>query len=145
MSQTSVKIMQCVIANSGQLKISCIGVGVGVVLYSAKKKTAAGLHILAAHSSTPSPDNPAKYANTAIPHAIDLLTKEGVPAPLSATIVGGAVIAGMPSQSGMGSKVIDAVKAALADAKLNIGRNETSGSKIRSLLLDIETGEININ
>jgi chemotaxis protein CheD len=142
MSLTSVKIMQCAVAKAGQLKINCIGVGVGVVIYSSAKKTAAGLHILAAHASSSSPDNPAKYADTAIPYVLELLSKEGVNPPLSATIVGGAVMSGMSSESGMGSKVVNAVKDALRGAKLTINRDETGGSKIRSILLDIETGEI---
>ncbi|MBN1850186.1 MAG: hypothetical protein JW932_16560 [Deltaproteobacteria bacterium] len=144
MSFTSVKIMQCAVAKSGQLKINCVGVGVGVILYNPTRKIAVGLHILAAQASTPLPDNPAKYANTAIPYAIDLLDKEGAKQPLSATIVGGAVMSGMSAESGMGVRVVDAVKDALSAAKLDINRDETGGSKIRSLTLNIETGEIAI-
>jgi chemotaxis protein CheD len=144
MAQTSVKIMQCAIAKEGQLKIDCIGVGVGIVLLSQSKKVAVGLHVLAAHSSTPIPENPAKFANSAIPHALNLLKKEGVGPPYTVAIAGGAGMAGASASMGMGSKVIDAVKEALAAANLKISQDETGGTNIRSINLNISTGKIDI-
>jgi chemotaxis receptor (MCP) glutamine deamidase CheD len=44
----------------------------------------------------------------------------------------------------MGVKVVEAVKEALSKAKLSIAREETGGSKIRSIVLDIDKGQINI-
>ena len=44
----------------------------------APEKVAAGIHILAANSVSASPDNPAKYANTAIPFALETLGKKGI-------------------------------------------------------------------
>ena len=144
MEQTSVKIMQCAIANSGQMKIDCIGVGVGIILHSRLKKKAAGLHVLVPHSSTPSAPNPVKFANLAIPHVLGLLEKEGVSPPFTVSIAGGAAMEGSPSGKGMGVKVVEAVKNALSEAKLSITVDDTGGSKIRSMLLDIETGKIEI-
>lgn len=144
MALTSVRIMQCAFADTGQLKIGCIGVGVGVIVYSASKKAAVGLHILAAHSSTPNPDNPAKFANSAIPYALDLLKKEGVSPPFSVTIAGGAAMTGSSLGSSMGSKVVEAVKESLAKANLHVKQDETGGSKIQTMLLEIMTGEISI-
>ena len=83
MAITSVKIMQCVLAKEGQLKIDCVGVGVGIMLHRPRKKVAAGLHVLAPHSATQTPDNPAKFADSAIPHAVDMMEKEGLVGPLS--------------------------------------------------------------
>ncbi len=145
MEQTSVKIMQCLLANKGQLKIDCVGVGVGIILHSPLKKLAAGLHVLVPHSPTPAPANPIKFANSAIPHAIALLEKEGVSPPLSVAIAGGATMEGAPSIISMGSKVVEAVKDALSEAKLDVKIEETGGSKIRSMVLDVATGKIDIN
>ncbi|MFC1533541.1 hypothetical protein ACFL7M_09285 [Thermodesulfobacteriota bacterium] len=105
---------------------------------------AVGLHVLAPHSANPAPENPAKFANSAIPYAIDLLEKEGVSPPLSVAIAGGAAMEGSSAGISMGVKVVEAVKDALVKSKLNISLDETGGSKIRSMSLDIDAGEINI-
>ena len=77
MEQTSVKIMQCKTAKKGQLTVDCIGVGVGVIFYDRAKKIGVGLHVLAPRSSAAAPPNPAKFADSGVTHAVELLTKEG--------------------------------------------------------------------
>ena len=144
MENTSVNIMQSAVTKSGQLKISCIGVGVGVIIHSRTKKMGAGIHVLAPYSTTPTPDNPAKFANTAIPHAIELLMKEGATPPLSVAIAGGASMEGSTAGSSMGEKVVAAVKEAINKTDLYLIADETGGSKIRSMLLDLKTGQIQI-
>lgn len=136
--------MQCALADKGQMRIDCIGVGVGIILHSRAKKIAAGLHVLVPHSATLSPPNPVKFANLAIPHALALLEKKGVSPPLTVSIAGGAAMEGSPAGISMGTKVVDAVKEALSAAKLSVTQDDTGGSKIRSMRLDIETGKIDI-
>jgi chemotaxis protein CheD len=138
MGQKLVNLMECVVADSGTLKINRIGVGVGVVVHSAGAKTAAGLHILAAQSTSPTPDNPAKYADTAIPFALGELEKKGVKPPFSVTIVGGGSMPGVPPEASMGPKVVSAVKDALTKAGLKIQTDQTGGSKIVSMIFDVE-------
>jgi chemotaxis receptor (MCP) glutamine deamidase CheD len=144
MEQTSVKIMQCKTAKKGQLTVDCIGVGVGIVFYDRIKKVGVGLHVLAPHSAIGSPPNPAKFADSGVTHAIDLLVKEGSQLNPSVTIAGGAAMEGSAAGASMGIKVVEAVKEALLKAKLSIAREETGGSKIRSIMLDIDKGQINI-
>jgi len=136
--------MQCAVTSTGLLKIDRIGVGVGVILYSNLHKTGVGVHILAPHSSTPTPENPAKYANTAIPYALDQLEKRGVKPPLSIAVAGGAAMLGVSPETSMGTKVVAAAKDALTKAHLNIKLDQTGGREIRSMTLDIETGEMKI-
>lgn len=144
MAQTSVNIMQCTVAKDGQIKIDCIGVGVGIIIHSTSTKVAAGIHVLAAHSSTPAPPNPAKFANSAIPHALNLLKEEGANPPFSVVIAGGAGMAGASAGIGMGSKVIEAVKEALTAANLKISQDDTGGTNIRSIHLNLATGKTEI-
>jgi chemotaxis receptor (MCP) glutamine deamidase CheD len=144
MEQTSVKIMQCKTAKSGQLTVDCIGVGVGVIFYDRIKKIGVGLHVLAPRSAMSSPPNPAKFADSGIIHAIDLLVKEGSQANPLIAIAGGAAMEGSQVGASMGVKVVEAVKEALSKTKFNISREETGGSKIRSIILDIDKGQINI-
>ena len=144
MAVTPVKIMQHAVAKTGELKIDCIGVGVGILLHSPSQKIAAGIHILAPNSATPTPTNPTKFANSAIPYVLEILGKEGVSPPLTVAIAGGASMEGSPVGASMGSKVVDAVKEAISKAKLKVDMEETGGSKIRTISLNIETGKIDI-
>jgi chemotaxis protein CheD len=144
MEQTSVRIMQCKTAKKGLLTVDCIGVGVGVVFFDRAKKVGVGLYVLAPRSSVPSPPNPAKFADTGVLHAIDLLLKEAPSALPLIAIAGGAAMEGSPAGASMGIKVVEAVKETLSNAKLKIFKEETGGSKIRSIVLDIETGQITI-
>jgi len=144
MEQTSVKIMQCKTAKKGQLTVDCIGVGVGVVFYDRIKKVGVGLHVLAPHSATASPPNPAKFADSGVTHAIDLLAREGSQANPSVTIAGGAAMEGSAAGASMGIKVVGAIKEALSKAKLSIVKEDTGGSKIRSIVLDVDKGQVNI-
>ena len=143
MAETSVSLMQCAVASSGILKINRVGVGVGVILHSSVKKTAAGVHILAPNSVSPTPENPAKYANTAVPYALDQLKAKGVTPPLSVAIVGGAAM--LKDGAGMGAKVAAAVKDALKEAGLIIKLDKTGGSEIRVMTLDIDTGKVKVD
>lgn len=143
MAETSVRLMQCVVASEGVLKIESIGVGVGVIIYSSFQKKGAGIHILAAKSETPTPDNPAKYANTAIPYAIDELKKNGANPPFSVAIAGGGAM--LQGASSMGLKNVEAVKDALKQAGLSIKLERTGGSGIRSVVLDLEAGKLKIS
>lgn len=143
MEQTSVKIMQCMAAKKGQLTIDCIGVGVGVILFDRVKKVGVGLHVLAPRSAVPSPPNPAKYADSGVLHAIDMLTKEGGLDNPMVAIAGGAAMEGSLSGASMGIKVVEAVKETLSKAKLTVAKEDTGGSKIRSISLDIDKGQIN--
>ena len=136
--------MHCALADKGQMRIDCIGVGVGIILHSRTKKIAAGLHVLVPHCATLNPPNPVKFANLAIPHALALLEKQGVSPPLTVSIAGGATVEGSPAGISMGTKVVDAVKEALSAAKLSVSLDDTGGSKIRSMRLDMETGKIDI-
>lgn len=144
MTETTVKIMQCALADSGTIKIDRVGVGVGILMYNQPKKIGVGIHTLAPQSDTSSPPNPAKFADTAIPHAIELLKKEGAEPPFIVAIAGGATMAGVPLENSVGMKLAAATKAALTKARINIKTDRTGGSDIRSMLLNIDTGEIKI-
>jgi chemotaxis receptor (MCP) glutamine deamidase CheD len=145
MAETSVKLLQYSVANKGLLKIDRIGAGVGVIFYSAAHKTGAGLHILAPNSVSAQLKNPVMYANTAIPYALEQLGKKGVPPPYSIAIAGGAVMLGDDDGTGMGHKVVEAVREAFAKVHLLIKLDQTGGAKVRSMVLDIDAGKISIS
>jgi chemotaxis protein CheD len=144
MAETSVKFIQCAVVSDGVLKIDRIGAGVGVILYSPALKKGAGLHILAPRAGSIKPSNPIMYADTAIPHVLSLLEKEGAKPPFSVAIAGGAEMLGREKSSNMGEKVVSSVKEVLKKAGLNVKIDKTGGTQIRSILLDVGAGKIKI-
>lgn len=144
MADVCVKILECCVADEGVLRIDRIGAGVGIIFFNASLKKAAGLHTLAPHSASQQPKNPVMYANTAIPYVLSELKKSGGPPPYSVAIAGGAVLLGTGNNEGTGHKVVEAVKAALAQAGLTIKLDQTGGSQLRSMILDIDGGKISI-
>ncbi|RJR48416.1 MAG: hypothetical protein C4576_08270 [Desulfobacteraceae bacterium] len=145
MSETSVKLLQCVVATSGLLKIDQIGSGVGVVIYNPLQKVGAGLHILAPSSGSIASKNPLMYADSAIPYAMEQLSNNGVKPPFSVAIAGGASLLKCQTAMGSSQRMIDAVKTALAKAALNVKLENTGGTKVRSITLDIDAGKIRID
>ncbi|MBW1800240.1 MAG: chemotaxis protein CheD [Deltaproteobacteria bacterium] len=144
MPETAIRLTQSGVASSGVLKIDQIGAGVGIILYSSQNKIGAGLHILASKSGPKAPKNPIMYANTAIPHVLSQLKEGGVRPPFSVAIAGGAVMLGKQNTASIGPKVVDAVKAALQSEGLQVKLDETGGSMIRCMVLDIDAGKIKI-
>lgn len=144
MAETSVKLLHCELATAGLLKIDQVGSGVGVVIYSPLQKVGVGLHILAPYSGNIASKNPLMYANTAIPHAMELLARKGVKPPFSVAIAGGASLLKCQTAMGSSQRMIDAVKTALTKAALNVKLENTGGVKVRSITLDIDAGKIRI-
>jgi chemotaxis protein CheD len=146
MTETKVKLLRCEIAAAGLLKIDQIGSGVGVILFSPSQKTAAGLHILAPRSGSHASENPVMYADTAIPFAFEALSRKGVKPPLSVAIAGGAALLKRQADSGGSQQLqlIEAVKEALKRLNLPIKIEETGGTKIRSITLNIDEGKIRV-
>lgn len=143
MAETLVKVAKFEISSSGVLKITGIGAGVGVILYTDNYHIGAGLHILAPHTDARM-SNPAMYANTAIPYALEELEKKRTKSLLSVAIAGGAFMLGGQSEASVGPKVTAAVKDALKKAHLNIKIDETGGPKIRSMMLNFDARKIEI-
>lgn len=137
--------MECALAESGVLKINRIGVGIGVILYSAAHKKAAGLHVLAPNTTEATPANPAKFANTAIPFALGELDKKGVKPPFTVAVAGGAEMQNMPPQVRMGQKMVAAINDALKKANLVPKDTQTGGANVRTMQCDLSTGNINIS
>ena len=131
--------LKCLFADSGRLEIDHIGAGVGVLIHSPKEKTAVGLHVMDTYSPMPKPQNPVRYADTAIPYALALLCDKGAGSDLQVAIAGGAGLAEMPEKANIGPRIVSAVKDAILKADLSIGFEQTGGAKIRQMTLDLES------
>lgn len=141
---TSVRHLRCICVDSGRLEIDNIGAGVGVLLYSPEHKTAGGLHVMDVYKTHSIPRNVARHANTAIPYALNMLKERGIEPPLVVAISGGAGLAKMPEEANVGQKIVSAVREALSNANLSIKFEQTGGSKIRRMRIDLDTEQIEI-
>lgn len=145
MAETKVTLLRCEIATSGLLKIDQIGSGVGVILYSPSQKIAAGMHILAPRSGAHTSKNPVMCADTAIPFVMSELGRRGVKPPLSVAIAGGSALLRRQTDSAGNRPLVDAVKQGLRKVNLNVKIEETGGTKIHSMLLNIDEGKIRVS
>jgi len=144
MTDKKIKLLQHAVARSGSLVIDHIGSGVGIMLYSPSHRIGAGIHVLAPRSSGIAPRNLIMYANTAVPFIIKELQAKGATPPFSVAIAGGAGLLNSETSINSGRKVVDAVRDALGRANLTIKIDKTGGTKIRSIILDIDAGRIKI-
>jgi chemotaxis receptor (MCP) glutamine deamidase CheD len=144
MSEKSVSLLHCDVANSGLLKIDRIGSGIGVVIYDNTRHIGAGLHVLAANSGGLKPSNNFMYANTAIPQALIEIGQKGGTPPFSVAIAGGATILGGQVEQNPKKNIVVATKEALKQASLQVTLEQTGGTKMRCMVLDIDAGKIKI-
>jgi len=144
MSEISVALLHCEVADSGLLKIDRIGAGVGIIIYDKVHHIGAGFHFLALHSGDSKPLNPFMYANTAIPQALVEIKGKGGSAPFSVALAGGGAMLKIQAEQSSGKQIIEAAKEALNKAGLQVTLEETGGNNIRCMALDVDAGKIKI-
>lgn len=136
--------MQCEFADEGILWIDKIATGVGVILYNPEHKCAAGLHVLRGKSKGKRVDNPGYYADTALEHAIQEFSKRGIPLKLSVAIAGGASLLSGSQNTDVGASLVRQVKEILASKNLEVKLENVGGTKLRTMILNIDEGKIKI-
>ena len=145
MKTTAVKPMRCEIATEGLLWIDKIATGVGIVLFSPRHKTAAGIHVLRGLSQGVVPENPAYYADTAIQHVLEEFRKRGVQGQISVAIAGGAVLLSSGDSDHLGARLVSGIKGFLAEKNLPVKLESVGGSRLRTIILNIDEGKIKIS
>ena len=90
-------------------------------------------------------DNPAKYADTAIPHMLSALRCEGVgPRDLTAKLVGGACMFGDNQLCRIGDSNVQAAIQALEDVGISIAARDAGGNCGRRISFDLANGVITV-
>ena len=140
--ETVVFPLRCVMATGGVLRINNIASGIGIIIYSAAHKTAAGAHVMM--SSSTDATNPGGYANTVIPHILDRFKEMGIDPPFSIALAGGASML-QTSKGDLGRKLVATIKEALSQVGLPVKLEKTGGRQIRSMTLYIDQGKIGIS
>ncbi|MCH8829861.1 MAG: chemotaxis protein CheD [Planctomycetes bacterium] len=88
---------------------------------------------------------PGKFADTAVPHMLQLLKEQGAPLHgLTAKFAGGANMFGSTGPMKVGDANAEAVSALLRIAGIRVVGQEVGGTKGRQVTFDCSTGEMTI-
>jgi chemotaxis protein CheD len=121
-----------------------VGSCVAVTLYSPRRRLGMLGHIVLPLSRG-GVENPAKYADTAIPHMLLALRREGVASSeLTAKIAGGACMFGDGTFSKIGENNILAAVQALEAAGIGVVGRDAGGNSGRRVCLDLATGVVTV-
>lgn len=131
-------------ATEGVFRIDHIGTGVGILLFHRQARVAGGLHVFRGKAEPGSPPDSTQYADTGIAFLLSQLRQWAPLGELTVTIAGGAGMLSGPECVNFGPDLLEEVRSILAREKLSIDIEETGGSKVRSIVLDIDRGEIAI-
>ncbi len=128
--------------------IVTLGLGscVGVALYDKVAKIGGLAHVMLPDSKQArSGQNPAKFADTAIPLLIEKMERAGASrSRMVAKIAGGAQMFSFSDknlQLNIGKRNVEAVKAVLAEEKIPLVAEDTGGSYGRSVELHTDSGK----
>jgi chemotaxis protein CheD len=121
-----------------------LGSCIALVLYHPRIKTGAMAHIVLPDSAERD-GAPGKFADTAVPHMLQLLEEQGAPLHgLTAKFAGGANMFGGTGPMKIGDANAEAVSRALRIAGIQIAGQEVGGTKGRRVTFDCSTGEMTI-
>jgi chemotaxis protein CheD len=121
-----------------------VGSCVAVTLYSPRRRLGMLSHVVLPKSRGGG-DNPAKFADTAIPYMISVLQREGVLlSELTAKLTGGACMFGDSQFSRIGENNVQAAIEALESAGLGIAARDAGGNSGRRVSFDLATGLLSV-
>jgi chemotaxis protein CheD len=130
-------------AEPGRLT-TIVGSCVAVTLYAPRLRLGMLGHIVLPQSRGGA-DHPAKYADTAIPHMLSALQREGVaPSELTAKLAGGACMFGDARFSRVGQSNVQAAIRALESAGIGIVGHDAGGNTGRRVCFDLATGAVTV-
>lgn len=132
--------------NNGQMR-TLLGSCIGLALIDRRLKLAGLAHIVLPDSPQASPENPGKYASTAIPALIQkmqaLAGNEKMR--LQAKVAGGAnMFAASGAAPTIGDKNLEAVERLLDEQRITIVGRHCGGEQGRRMTLDPATGIVTI-
>jgi chemotaxis protein CheD len=135
---------QAICAADPSRLMTIVGSCVAVTLYSPRRRLGMLSHIVLPKSRGGN-DNPAKFADTAIPYMISTLQREGVLlTELTAKLTGGACMFGDSQFSRIGENNVQAAIEALESAGLRIAGRDAGGNSGRRVCFDLATGAVNV-
>lgn len=141
----SVGMGQIALAKAPGRLNAVLGSCVGVALYHQRSQIGALAHVVLPQSNGRAA-NPGKFADTAIPHMLQLLAKQGVTAGgLTAVLAGGACMFGAGGPLQIGEANAAAIAGALQAANIRVIARDLGGTKGRRMTLDCRTGAVTVD
>ena len=135
---------QIAVVRSPQIAQTVLGSCIGLVLYDPPAKIGAMAHIVLAERSNRS-GPPGKFADSAVPHMLELLQKEGAdPRRLVAKIAGGASMFGGGGPIQVGEANYQAVEKLLRQHGIRVAGEHVGGPKGRRTTFDPNTGNLTV-
>ncbi len=135
---------QIAVAQSPACLTAVLGSCTGVALYHRRLRLGALAHVVLPDSGGRTA-SPGKFADTAVPHLLDLLARHGATtAGLSAKLVGGACMFGTGGPMQIGDANVAAVTRLLHEAGVRISGKDIGGTSGRRICFDCNTGEVTI-
>jgi len=140
--ETMVGMGQAFARRAPQRLWSILGSCVAVALCDPKRRVGALSHVVLPSASGRS-GSPAKFADTAVPHMLQLLREAGVPGDgLVAKIAGGAKMFGHSMPMEVGENNVQSIVDALQAAGIRVRAMDVGGNKGRRVTLDCTSGEL---
>lgn len=136
--------------NPGILVTVGLGSCVGIVCYDPRAKLGGMAHaMLPCRNSSRARENPAKFADSALPLLVEELTRLGARHQrLEARLVGGAQMFTTRGQGSeilrIGEKNVEAALEALRQAKIRLVAQDTGGDYGRTVHFDTSTGQLRV-
>jgi chemotaxis protein CheD len=120
-----------------------LGSCVAVTLYAPRRRLGILSHVVLPQSR--GGDNPAKYADTAVPNMLSILQREGVGIrELTAKIAGGACMFGEGQFAHISEDNVETVVRTLDAAGVGIAGRDTGGASGRRVIFDLATGTLTV-
>jgi len=131
MNVTNINPMSVQFASDGVMKIEKIAAGVGIIMFNAAAKLAAGIHVLRGESVGPNPPNPAYFADTGITYMLEQFKQKGVNPPFLIAVAGGSSMLAVSDKAKSGSAIVPVVMNILKNKNLSVKVEETGGCRRR--------------
>jgi len=140
----SVGMGQIVMARKPARLTAVLGSCVGVAMYHPRFQLAVLGHVVLADSNGRA-STPGKFADTAVPHMIQMLEKEGAkPNALVVKLAGGACMFGSGGPLNIGEANIEAVLRTLDKYGIRVANKDLGGTSGRRISLDCDSGILTV-
>lgn len=141
---TMVGMGQIAIARNSNRLSAVLGSCIGVAFYHPRLRLGVMGHVVLPRANGQSA-TPGKFADTAIPHMLQLLVQQGANlGALVAKMTGGACMFGNNGPLQIGQSNAEAVEAALAAAGIRLVARDVGGNKGRRVVFDSSTGHLTV-
>ena len=141
---TSVGMGQVTVGAHPARLVAVLGSCLGVALYHRRLRLGALSHVVLPDSSGREA-LPGKFADTAVPHMVELLKRQGAPtSSLVAKLAGGACMFGATGPMQIGLANADAVRCELKALRIPILAEDIGGTKGRRIVFDCDSGVLTV-